>query len=578
VDNADLARAFFELADLVELAGQPAYKVRAFRAAGRAIETLSSPCSDLLAQGRLLDVPGIGQGSVRRIQELLEHGKLAEIEGLRRNAPPALAEMMRVDGMGPKTADLVYRTLGIGTLDDLEAAARAGRLRELPRFGARREERVLRGIAAFRRASGRLKLTQAYPHGEWIVAQLKGRPDILRMELAGTIRRRRDTVGDIDVLVAARAEDAPAIMAAFTGLPGLLDVLACGESRASVRLREGVQADLRVVPPESWGAALHYFTGSKEHNVAIRSLAVRRGLKISEYGVFDDEGRRLGGQDESEIFAAVGLPWIAPELRENRGEIEAAAQGQLPRLVEVGDVQGDLHMHTRETDGRSTLEEMALAARAAGRRYIAITDHSQALAMARGLDPERLRAQGRVIQALNDQLGGNPVVLRGIEADILPDGSVDLGNEVLAGLDWVIASVHSQFGLPRAEQTRRVVRALESGVVDCLGHPTGRLIGRREPYEIDLEAVLAAAQRTGAAVECNSFPDRLDLCDVHLRMARDVGVPVVINTDSHATTHLVAIQYGVWTARRGWLEASHVANTLPLPAFLDRFRDHHRRG
>jgi DNA polymerase (family 10) len=338
-----------------------------------------------------------------------------------------------------------------------------------------------------------------------------------------------------------------------------------------------MQVDVRVVAPESWGAALHYFTGSKEHNVAMRGLAIGRGLKINEYGVWDTEERRVGGAEEAEVFAAVGLPWITPELRENRGEIEAAKTGHLPNLVEVEQVRGDLHMHTVETDGRATLEEMIEAAHKAGREYIAITDHSQALAMARGMDAERLRAQGRQIRALNEKLSGKPLVLRGIEADILPDGSVDLGNEVLRELDWVVASVHSQFGLPREEQTRRIVRALESGVVDVLGHPTGRMIGRRPPYEIDLEVILAAAKRVGAAVEVNAYPDRLDLDDAHVRMAREAGVPLIISTDSHATTHLSMIHWGVSQARRGWAEAKDVANTLPASEFLAKFAHHHHR-
>ena len=570
MDNAGLARALWQLAELLEVSGEPQFRVRAFRNAARAIEGLSEPAADLLREGRLTDVPNIGAGIARRVAELVETGKLAELAGLQKKTPRG--ELVRIDGVGPKSAEVLWKQMGIGTVEELEAAARAGKLRELPRFSEKREQKILRGIEAFRKASGRIKVTQAWPHAEFFLERLRALAVVERAEACGTLRRRRDTVGDIDLLVASR--DAAAVMEFVCAMPGVAECLARGDTKTSVKLREGVQVDVRVVPPEDWGAALHYFTGSKEHNVAIRGLAVARGLKINEYGVWRGD-ERIGGTDENEIFASVGLPWIAPELRENRGEIEAAQAGKLPKLIEVSDVRGDLHMHTVETDGRATLEEMVAAAQKAGREYIAITDHSQALAMANGMNAERLRAQGRQIRELNEKLGGSPRVLRGIEADILADGSVDLGNEFLRELDWVVASVHSLFGLPRDEQTRRIVRALESGVVDVLGHPTGRMIGRRPPYEVDMEAVLAAAKRVGAAVEVNSFPDRLDLDDTHVRMARDAGVALIISTDSHATTHLPMIHWGVSQARRGWAEARDVANTLPTKDFLARFAHHH---
>lgn len=577
MDNADIAKVFFELADLMEFLQVQDFKVRAFRVAAQVIENLPEPCIDMVRKGSLAEVPRIGEGIVRRVVELTETGTLAELEELRKKAPSGLAEILRIDGMGPRSTELVWRELGISTVDELEAAAKAQRLRGLPRFGAKKEEKLLAAIAAYRRAVGRYKLTQAYPHAEALVGQLRKLPEVLQVEPCGTIRRRRDTVGDVDLLVAAAPENAARIAEAFVHLPEVRDVLAHGETKCSVHLRDGIQVDLRIVPPESWGAALHYFTGSKEHNIAIRTLAVRLGLKINEYGIFADDDRRVGGREEREVFDAVGLPYIVPELRENRGEIQAAADGRLPHLIEERDIRGDLHMHTKETDGQATLARMVEEAGRLGREYVAITDHSQALAMALGLDAGRLRAQGRQIDALNDKLGGRPFVLRGIEADILPDGSVDLGNEVLRELDWVVASVHSMFGLPRVEQTRRIVRALESGVVDCLGHPTGRLIGQREPYAVDLEAVLEAALRVGAAVELNAFPDRLDLWDAYLRLAKELRVPVVISTDSHAPFHMLHMRYGVWTARRGWLEPGDVANTLPLREFRERFAHHHKQ-
>ncbi len=574
-NNAEIARVFYELADLLELGEAPAFRVRAFRTAARAVENLAETCAELLRAGTLTDVPGIGEGCARRIAELLATGRLAELEALREKTPRGLSEIMHVDGMGPKSAERVWHDLGVRTLDELEAAARAGRLHGLPRFGEKKEQKVLRGIAAYRRATARWKLTQALPHAEALAAELRAVPGVKRVELCGSLRRRRDTVGDVDLLVAAAPRHAAAIGEAFASLPAVAEVTARGGTKTSVVLRGGLRADLRIVEPASFGAALHYFTGSKEHNIAVRTLAQRRGLKLNEYGIFDEEGRCVGGADEAEVFRAVGLPYIEPELRENGGEIEAAAAGRLPELVRLADVRGDLHMHTKATDGKSSLAEMVQAARALGREYVAITDHSQALAMARGLDRERLAEQGRRIRALNEETGGAPLVLRGIEVDILPDGTLDLGDEVLRDLDWVVASVHSKLDLPRAEQTRRIVRALASGVVDCLGHPTGRLIGEREPYAIDLEAVLAAAKRVGAAVELNASPDRLDLCDAHARLAKQVGVPVVISTDAHATTHLACMHFGVDTARRGWLGRGDVANTLPADKFIARFAEHH---
>lgn len=575
MNNAEIASVFYQLADLLELGNEPAFRVRAFRTAARSIENLAEPCAERLRDGTLTDVPGIGEGCARRVAELLESGHLVELDKLLRKTPRGLTDIMRVEGMGPKSAELVWEKLGIRSVDELERAARAGKLHDLPRFGEKKEQKVLSGIRAYRRATSRWKLSQAYPHAETLVEELRKLPEVLRVEPCGTIRRRRDTVGDIDILVAARPAHATAVAAAFASLPEVREVIARGETKVSVVLRAGIHADLRIVDVASWGAALHYFTGSKEHNIAMRTLALKRHLKLNEYGIFDERGRRVGGADEREVFRAVGLPFIEPVLRENRGELEAAAAGQLPKLVRLEQIRGDLHMHTKATDGKSSLDEMVEAAAALGYEYIAITDHSPALAMTRGLDPARLAEQGRKIRALNEARGGQPHVLRGIEVDILPDGTLDLPLDVLRDLDWVVASVHSKLDLPRAEQTRRIVRALESGVVDCLGHPTGRLIGEREPYEIDLEAILTAARSTGAAVEINAFPDRLDLCDTYARLAKDMRVPVVISTDSHATTHLHNLSFGVDTARRGWLERGDVANTLPFQRLMARFAAHH---
>ena len=577
LSNAQLAQVLFELADLLEIDRAPAYTLRAFRNAGRAIESLAEPAAALLERGTLTDVPGIGQGVARRVGELLQTGELAQLVELRKKFPRGLAEMMHIDGLGPKGAEQVHAALGIGTLDELEAAAKEGRLRGLPRFGERKEARVLAGIESYRKNARRLTLTKAWPVAEQLLAQVAALPGVVRAELCGSLRRRKETLGDLDVLVEASDEHALAITHAFVTLPGVREVLGEGPTRASVKLHDGLQADLRVVPPASWGAALHYFTGSKEHNIEMRRRALERGWKLSEYGVFDADGRSLGGREEAEVFALLGLPEIPPELREGRGELEAALAGTLPKLLEPGELRGDLHSHTSETDGKSTLEEMVAGAAAIGLEYLAITDHSQALSFANGLTPERLRLQGRQIAALNDRYGGKPRILRGIEADILADGSVDLGPEVLRELDWVVGSVHSLFRLSKQEQTERVVRAIESGLIDVLGHPTGRLLGEREPYEIDLQAVFEAARRTGTAVELNAFPQRLDLNDENLRLAKQAGVSIVLSTDSHAVKHLGQTRHGVFTARRGWLTAADVVNTLPVHELLARFAHHHQR-
>jgi DNA polymerase (family 10) len=568
--NAEIARALYELADALELGGgaDAAFRVRALRQGARTIDGLADSVADRLVAGTLTQVRGIGEGIARRVEELVTTGKIADLDKLRARMSPGLVEVARVEGIGPKTADLFFRELGIASLDDLEAAAKAGRLRALPRIGPRKEEAILEAVGRARAFRGRVRLDRAEKEAAPFVDRLRALPTVARVELAGSVRRRRETVADVDILV--DSSDAAAAMAAFVGM-GLVDaVLAHGPTKASVKTRGGLQVDVRVVPAESFGAALHYFTGSKDHNVAIRALGVRRGLLINEYGVFEGrgDGPRIGGAEEVDVFRAVGLPWIPPELRENRGEIEAALAGKLPHLVEVGDLRGDLHTHTDETDGRNTLAEMVAAAAALGREYMAVTDHSQALKMVRGLDPERLRAQGRRIREMNERTGGAPRLLRGIEADILVDGSIDLGPEVLAELDWVIGSVHSHFQLPRAEQTARVVRAIESGLIDVLGHPTGRKIGERAEIDLDLEVVVDAARRCGVALEVNSYPDRLDLRDEHARLAIDRGAFVVIDTDAHATDHLRGLAYGVNVARRAWIEPRHVLNTRPLEGLL----------
>jgi DNA polymerase (family 10) len=563
VDNLAIARALEELADMQELSGIVPFKVRAFRSAARAIEGLGESLADLAAAGKLEGVRGVGEGVARRIRELLERGRLAEADELRATLPPGLTDLMNLPGIGLKTAQQVWKERGITSIDALEAAAKEGRLRDLPRFGAKREEKLVLSIAAWRKraeAPKRRPLAEAWLAADALCARMRAVPGVLACEPAGSLRRRAETVGDLDILVAALPEHASAIMRAFVAAPDVVEILGQGETKTSVVLEGGMQADLRVVPAASWGAALQYFTGSRDHNVAMRTLAVKNKLKVSEYGVFDAAGKKVAGEDEAGVYAAIGLAWMPPELRENRGEVEAAASDTLPRLVELADLRGDLHSHTTETDGKSTLAQMAAAARALGRTYLAVTDHSESLGFVRGLSRERLRAQRDVLREVEASHEGELRLFAGLEADILADGALDL-EDSLDELDWVIGSVHQRLDMPREELTRRVVRAIESGKIDCLGHPTGRQLGHRPPAALDMEAVLAALARTGVAIELNSSPTRLD-ADEHLaRQARDAGVLVVVNSDAHGVRELEHLRYGVGIARRAWLGAQHVLNT-----------------
>jgi DNA polymerase (family 10) len=571
MENAEVAKIFTELADLMELTGGNPYKVRAYRQAAQVIDTLPGPVSELWRRGELTSISSIGERIAARVGHLLETGTLADRDELASHVPPGVVEMLSVEGVGPKTVAAAWKTLGITDLDALEQACRTGRLSELPRMGDRRAQAILDAIQRHRsRRSTRVPLHRAMLYADSICAKLRKVPAVRRAEAAGSVRRRKETVGDLDILVAT-TEPAP-VVRAFCELAEVAVVLARGPTKAQVRLRFGLQVDLRVLPPESFGAALHYFTGSKEHNIAIRTRAVHRGVKVSEYGVFDREGRRLSGAREEDVFEAVGLPWIPPELREGAGEIEAADAGRLPSLVEEGDILGDLHVHSRaSSDARATLDELATEAARLGRRYLAITDHSRSRPL--GLDEKALAAQREQIAAL-ERATGAPHLLAGVEVDILPDGSLDLSAEALAGLDWVVASVHSDFSQPRDRMTDRIVRALRSGVVDVLGHPTGRRIGHRDAYELDLEAVLEAAREAGVAIEVNAMPERLDLTDRACRLAKQAGVRVAISTDAHVAAHLSNIRNGVWVARRGWLEPEDVINTRPLEE-LWRLRRRH---
>lgn len=559
--NADIAAAFEEIADILEIQGENPFRVRAYRNAARVVQGYGTDIAGKLrGGGEVPRLPGIGADLAARIRELAMSGRSELLERLRRQVPPGMVGLLRVPGLGPRRVRLLYEDLRIESPEQLLRAAREGRVRGIPGFGVRTEEKLLRALEAGQGGAGRVPIAQAAGEAERLLRHLSGAPEIVAAAVAGSYRRMRDTVGDLDILVAG--DRAAAAMQRFFGYDGIAQVLAHGTTRAAVRLRAGLQVDLRAVRPASYGAALVYFTGSKAHNLAMRRRALERGLKLSEYGVF--RGRaRIAGDTEESVYAALGLPFIPPELREDRGEIQAALAGTLPALVERADLRGDLHVHTRASDGQHTLEEMAEAARRAGLSWLAIADRSRRPTVAHGLDPARLRRQGEEIDRLNRRLRGI-TLLKGIEVEILEDGTLDLPDEALAGLDVVVGAVHSHFDLPREAQTRRLLRALAHRHFTVLAHPGARLIGQRAPIDFDLGAVIAAAVRRGCALELNAQPQRMDLDEVGCREARSRGVPIGIASDAHAAADFDHLRFGVGQARRGWLEKRDVLNTRSL--------------
>jgi DNA polymerase (family 10) len=563
VHNADIAAMFEEIADLLEIQGANPFRVRAYRNAARTVEGLGRDLAALVKAGEdLTELPGIGQDLAAKIKEAVETGRLAFLDRLHKELPPAITELLRIPGLGPKRVRALYHDLGVQTLEQLARAAREGRIRELPGFGAKTEEKVLEAVQAHLSSARRFKLAVAAQYAGPLVEHLQKAAGVGRVVVAGSFRRMRETVGDLDILVTTtRPEEA---VQRFVAYEEVKEVLSKGSTRASVVLRCGLQVDLRVVTEESYGAALHYFTGSKAHNIAIRRLAQERGLKVNEYGVYRGE-ERIAGRTEEEVYATVDLPYIPPELREDQGEIEAARAGRLPHLVELSDLKGDLHAHTKATDGKNTLEEMAEAARKMGFEYLAITEHSRRLTVAHGLDPRRLEQQIDEIERLNARLKGIRL-LKGIEVDILEDGRLDLPDSILARLDLVVGAVHSKFDLSRARQTERILRAMEHPFFTILAHPTGRLIEERSPYDVDMLKIVRKAKERGCFLELNAHPERLDLLDVHCRMAKDEGVLVAISSDAHSVLDFSNLRYGVGQARRGWLEAKDVLNARGLKA------------
>ena len=560
--NAEVARIFREVADLLEVQGANTFRIRAYRTAARTIEELSQPVEELVAaDGARLDaLAGIGPDLAAKIVEIVRTGKLGMRDELSRRAPAGATELMRVPGIGPKRARAMCEQLGVHTLGQLRAAAKAGKIRALPGFGETTEHRILTELVARGTHERRHLRSVAAEYGEALLTYVRSLDGVERAELAGSFRRCKDTVGDLDLLVSC-ARRTP-VTDHFVRHPEVAEVLAHGPTKASIRLRSGIQVDLRVLPSTSFGAGLHYFTGSKAHNIAVRRLGQLRGLKINEYGVFRGT-RRVAGREEMEVYRTVGLPWIPPELREDRGEIEAARSGRLPRLIELRDIRGDLQSHTTDSDGRDSLEAMATAAEALGYEYLAITDHTPTVRIARGLDRAGFRRQMKRIDRLNARLR-SLTILKGAEVDIHADGSLDLDDATLAMLDIVVVSLHSSFDLSAAEQTRRVTRALSHPAVDLLAHPTGRLIGRRRGAELNIEDVCRAAADHGVMLEVNAQPERLDLDDVAARAAVEHGVRLLIDTDAHATAELGFMRWGVEQARRGWVEKKDVANTRSL--------------
>ena len=561
ITNAEIADIFDEIADLLDIEDANPFRIRAYRNAARLLRGLSVEASAMIAEGRKLDeLPGIGKDLASKIRDVVETGSTPLLAQLRGEIPHGLLELLNVPGLGPKRVKQIHDALHVDTLAQLHRAAKDGRLRTIPGFGLQIERRILEALDRHAAAPKRVKLAVAAPRADALVDYLRAVPGVSDVAAAGSFRRARETVGDLDIVVAA-ATDSP-VIDRFTAYPEVTRVLSKGPTRATVLLASGLQVDLRAVPPDSYGAALYYFTGSKAHNIALRRRAQARGLKINEYGVFRG-AHRIAGTTENAVLAAVDLPYIPPELRENAGEIEAAETGRLPKLIELGDIRGDLHVHTRATDGLNTIAEMAAAARARGYEYIAITDHSKHLTVAHGLDATRLRAQIREIDRLNDS-DLKIHILKGIEVDILEDGTLDLDDETLSALDLVVGAVHSRFDLSRERQTERILRAMDHPKFTILAHPTGRLIPTREPYDLDMERILRAAKARGCFLELNAHPDRLDLTDIYCRLAKTEGVRIAISTDAHAVGDFANMRFGIAQARRGWLERADVLNTMPL--------------
>ena len=564
--NQQLADIFRLIGDLLEVKGEVIYKILAYRKAADSLENLGWEAYDFWRDGRLTEIQGVGKAIAEKMDELFSTGKLGFLEKLEQEVPPTIVQVLEVPDLGPKKAALFWKQAGVTDLATLEAAAKEGRLRDLPGMGEKSEAKILAGIEAVKRREKRIPLGKAWPFAQQLLNELRAVPGVARVEAAGSLRRMRATVGDIDVMAAA--SDSAAVMAAFVGHPQVLSVMGQGEMKASVEFKNNLRAQLWVHAPERFGTALQYATGAKDHNVRLRELALKQGLSLSEQAFTREDGTEITCATEEEVYALLGLPWIAPELREDRGEIQAAKNGTLPKLIEIGDLHAELHTHSTWSDGGQTIRGMAEAAMARGKSVLAITDHSGSLGVAGGLSAEDLHKQRAEIEAVQAELGEAIVLLQGSEVEIRADGTLDYPDEVLAGLDIVIASLHSSLRQPREQVTERLIRAMRNPHVDIIGHPTGRMIPSREGADLDMEAVLAAAKESGVALEINAHPARLDLDDVYSRRAIGMGIPLTINTDAHSPADMDLLHFGVATARRGWVEAKDVINTWDAEELL----------
>jgi DNA polymerase (family 10) len=580
MENIEIAGILAELGDLLEIRGSNPFRIRAYRNAVRTVRGLTRPLASMVDEGEdLTALDAIGKDMSAHIVELVQTGELARLAEVSAEVPRSLVQLVKLDGVGPKKAKKLWESLDVTTVDELEAALKAGRVESLEGFGATSVKKILTAIEDFRRYSGRFLLSKVDELIGPLLAHLKRAPDVERIEVAGSYRRRKETIGDVDLLVQAELP-APAVMEHFTAFGSVERVVSAGDTRGSVVLRSGLEVDLRVIPERSFGAALHYFTGSKEHNVAVRQIAQRQGLRVNEWGVFQvpegvdpddvgkEDGERVAGKTESSVFEVLGMGWVPPVLRENRGEVKAALDNSLPDLVTLEDIQGDLHMHSTWSDGKASVEEMARACVARGYRYLAISDHSPALAMVGGITPERAVDQWEEISRAQEGLDGI-TIFKSLEVDVLRDGSLDMTDEVLEALDLVLVSVHSLMEMDRVLMTDRVIAAIQHPQVDILAHPTGRLLGRREPFQLEMEEVLQAARDLDVAVEINANPNRLDLNDVHAHRAKELGVKVCISTDAHSVQRLDHMSYGVDQARRAWLNKGDVLNTMTQQKFRE---------
>ena len=576
MDNKGIATLLYETADLMEIDAQDPFRIRSYRRAAEVIDGLPDAISDLVCDPKkLLEVPGIGKGMQLNLQEICSSGKLTAHQELLTKYKPSMLELLKISGLGPKTIQLIWSAFQVADVDGVEKLAKEGKLRELPRMSEKTEQKIIKSIETYRSISGRYLLDDADSTAQKLIEHIQSRKGVEKITPAGSLRRGRETVGDLDILITGTACENDAERSALADhvlkFPGIIDVIAKGENKVSFRLRNGLQVDVRLLPRDSFGAAMQYFTGSKMHNVSLRQRALRMGYTLNEYGLANLEedgsaGKIVASKTEDDIYKTLKLACIPPEMRENCGEIEIAEKDALPKLLELDDMQGDVHMHTVETDGKNTIEEMAIAARDRGYKYMAITDHTKNLAMANGLTDERALLHIAKIREANNKIEGIQI-FAGAEVDILADGSLDLTDEVLAQMDIVIASVHSHFNQEPAQMTERILKTIENPNTCLIGHATGRLLLRRDAYKFDMDAVLKAAAKHRVAMEHNSYPDRLDLNDQHLRMAKQRGVKIVINTDSHHTTHMQFMKYGVLQARRAWLTKDDVLNTLPPEKF-----------